>query len=48
MDALGNSAMLSFLFVTLKKISLKIWGGFHKNWAHGVKHKVHPNLGENA
>ncbi len=24
------------------------WGGFHKSWAHGVKRKGHPNLGENA
>jgi hypothetical protein len=24
------------------------WGGFHKNWAHGVKHKAHPIMGENA
>jgi hypothetical protein len=23
-------------------------GGFHKSWAHGVKWRVHPNLGENA
>jgi hypothetical protein len=23
-------------------------GEFHKSWAHGVKLKVHPNLGENA
>jgi hypothetical protein len=24
------------------------WGGFHKSWAHCVKRKAHPNLGENA
>jgi hypothetical protein len=24
------------------------WGGFHKSWAHVVKRKAHPNLGENA
>ncbi len=24
------------------------WGGFHKSWAHGVKRRAHPNLGENA
>jgi hypothetical protein len=23
-------------------------GGFYKSWAHGVKHKVHPNLSEKA
>jgi hypothetical protein len=24
------------------------WGGFHKSWEHCIKHKTHPNLGENA
>jgi hypothetical protein len=23
-------------------------GGFHKSWAQGVRHRAHPNLGENA
>jgi hypothetical protein len=23
-------------------------GGFHKSWAHGVKRRAHPSLGENA
>jgi hypothetical protein len=28
--------------------STAIGGGFHKSWVHGVKRKVHPNLGENT
>jgi hypothetical protein len=31
-----------------KNLELKSWGGFHKSWAHGLKRKAHPNLGENA
>jgi hypothetical protein len=27
--------------------TLEIRGGFHKSWAHGVKRKTNPNLGEN-
>jgi hypothetical protein len=38
----GGSQKLSS---PLLKLSM---GGFHKSWAHGVKCRAHPHLGENA
>jgi hypothetical protein len=36
------------LLSKLPQITKKVWGGFHKSWAHGQKRRVHPNMGENA
>jgi hypothetical protein len=52
--------MPRLLILTLRTLSIdvrsigplslgkKTKGGFQKSWTHGIKHRVHPNLGENA
>jgi hypothetical protein len=34
--------------IELLPATLMTRAAFHKSWAYGVKHKAHPNLGENA
>jgi hypothetical protein len=40
--------ILYFYFTRKNYFHNKNWGEFHKSWAHGLKHKGHPNLGENT
>jgi hypothetical protein len=43
----GKSFLSALIFKTIS-CCLIIKFGFHKSWTHGIKHKAHLNLGENA